>query len=166
MSWVGQKIRGFLHTMLWKIPNILAGQARELSLARFWHLKRPSSTPGSLALSPPVPQIMVGMCHMGFSLKFINVWFRMGLLGKSASELTNMALDFGTVHTSQYRVTYPYPVICAQWLSRVWLFVTPWPVARLGFSRQEYWSGWPFPSPGDLPDPGTESASATLQVDS
>ena len=46
-------------------------------------------------------------------------------------------------------------------LSRVWLFATPWTVAyqaplSLGFSRQEYWSGLPFPSPGDLPDPGME----------
>ena len=47
---------------------------------------------------------------------------------------------------------------------RVWLFVTPWTVARqaplsMEFSRQEYWSGLPFSSPGDLPDPGTESMS-------
>ena len=46
-------------------------------------------------------------------------------------------------------------------LSRVRLFVTPWPVAyqaplSVGFSRQEYWSGLPFPSPGDLPDPGID----------
>ena len=49
--------------------------------------------------------------------------------------------------------------------------MTPWTVARLGplsmeFSRQEYWSGLPFPSPGDLPDPGTEPRSPTLQADS
>ena len=36
----------------------------------------------------------------------------------------------------------------------------------MGFSRQEYWSGLPFPSPGDLPDPGTESRSPALQADS
>ena len=44
-------------------------------------------------------------------------------------------------------------------LSHVQLFVTPWTVAHhaplsMGFSRQEYWSGLSFPSPGDLPDPG------------
>ena len=44
-------------------------------------------------------------------------------------------------------------------LSRVQLFATPWTVAHqappsMGFSNQEYWSGLPFPSPGDLPDPG------------
>ena len=55
-------------------------------------------------------------------------------------------------------------------LSGVQLFETPWTVARqappfMGFSRQEYWSGLPFPSPGDLPNPGIEPMSATLQAD-
>ena len=36
----------------------------------------------------------------------------------------------------------------------------------MGFPRQEYWSGLPFPSPGDLPDPGIELASPALKVDS
>jgi len=48
--------------------------------------------------------------------------------------------------------------------SHVWLFATPWIPARqaplsMGFSRQEYWSGLPFPSPGDLPNPGIEPTS-------
>ena len=56
-------------------------------------------------------------------------------------------------------------------LSRVRLFSTPWTVANqappsTGFSRQEYWNGSPFPSPGDLPDPGIEPGSPTLQADS
>ena len=55
-------------------------------------------------------------------------------------------------------------------LSRVRLFVTPWTVAYqaplfMEFSRQEYWSGLPFPSPGDLPDSGIEPGSPTLQAD-
>ena len=55
-------------------------------------------------------------------------------------------------------------------LSHVWLFVTPWTVAYqaalpMGFSKQEYWSGLPFPSPGDLPNPGIEPRSPTLQAD-
>jgi len=36
----------------------------------------------------------------------------------------------------------------------------------MGFSRQEYWSGLPFPSPGDLPDPGIEPRSPELMADS
>ena len=54
--------------------------------------------------------------------------------------------------------------VCVQLLSRVLLLETPWIVAHqlllsMGFPRQEYWSGLPFPSPGDLPDPGMESVS-------
>ena len=59
-------------------------------------------------------------------------------------------------------------------LRHVWLFVTVWTVAcqdplSVEFPRQEYWSGLPFPSPGDLPNPGIEPESPTspaLQVDS
>ena len=49
-------------------------------------------------------------------------------------------------------------------------FVTPWTVAHqaplsMGFPRQKYWSELPFPSPGDLPDPGIESMSPALAGD-
>ena len=73
------------------------------------------------------------------------------------------------------------PQKCAPWwrikeerkkvkLSRVRLFATLWTVAHqaspsMGFSRQEYWSGLPFPSPGDLPNPGIEPGSSTLEAD-
>ena len=55
----------------------------------------------------------------------------------------------------------------SQLLSHVQLFVTPWTIACwvplfMGVSSQEYWSGLPFPSPGDLPNPGTEPASPVL----
>ena len=66
--------------------------------------------------------------------------------------------------------------MCAHSLSCVQLFVTPWTVVHqvplsVEFSRQEYWSGlyWsesPFPSPGNLPNPGIEPKSPTLQADS
>ena len=54
--------------------------------------------------------------------------------------------------------------------SHVPLFVTPRTVAHqappsMEFSRQEYWSGLPLPSPGNLPDPGIEPVSPTLQAD-
>ena len=44
--------------------------------------------------------------------------------------------------------------------------VTPWTIKSMEFSRPEYWSGYPFPSPGDLPNTGIEPRSPTLQVDS
>ena len=54
--------------------------------------------------------------------------------------------------------------VCVQTLSCVRLFAAPWTVSRqaplsLGFPGQEYWSGKPFPPPGDLPDPGMEPMS-------
>ena len=78
----------------------------------------------------------------------------------------------------------PWPSLCSsclQWnvillllfslLSHVWLFVTPWTVAHkallsMGFPRHEYWSGLPFPSAGDLPDPEVKPTSPALQTDS
>ena len=56
-------------------------------------------------------------------------------------------------------------------LSHVRLFAMPWTVAcqaplSMEFSRQEYWSGLPLPSPGDLPNPGVEPGSPGLQADS
>ena len=58
-------------------------------------------------------------------------------------------------------------VVIVKSLSPVPLFATPWTVAYqalpfIGFSKQEYWSGLPFPSPGDLPDPRIEPGSPAL----
>ena len=55
-------------------------------------------------------------------------------------------------------------------LSHIWLFATPWTVAHqappfMEFSSQKYWSGLPFPSPGDLPDPGIKPVYPTQQTD-
>ena len=55
-------------------------------------------------------------------------------------------------------MVYVCVCVCAQSLSHVQLFMAPWTVAcqpplPMDFSRQEYWSGIPFPPPGDLPDP-------------
>ena len=54
--------------------------------------------------------------------------------------------------------------------SCVRFFAAPWTIAHqtppsMEFSRQEYWSGLPFPSPGDLPDPGIEPGSPAMQAD-
>ena len=71
---------------------------------------------------------------------------------------------------------FPFSICCSMGIramllsscfSHVWLFVTPWIVAHqaplsMGFPRQEYWCGLPFPSPGDLPEPGIEPASSAL----
>ena len=64
----------------------------------------------------------------------------------------------------------PFREVKVKSLSRVRLFATPWTVAyqaspSMGFSRQECWSGLPFPSPGGLFDPGIEPGSPVLQAD-
>ena len=74
-----------------------------------------------------------------------------------------------------YIYTHIHIYIYMKWsevksLSRVRLFATPWTVTyqappSLGFSRQEYWSGLPFPSPADLPNPGIKPGSPVLQAD-
>ena len=66
--------------------------------------------------------------------------------------------------------TWGYPLVKVKSLSCVRLFATPWTVAyqappSMGFSRQECWSGLPFPSPGDLPNPGIEPRSPALRAD-
>ena len=68
-------------------------------------------------------------------------------------------------------VRYTHFVVMVQSLSRVRLFASPRTVARqaplsMGFPRQEYLSGLPFASPGDLPDSGIEFMSPALQADS
>ena len=75
-----------------------------------------------------------------------------------------------SVETTQWVIPLKGLKVKVKSLSRVPLFVTPWTVAyqappSMGFSRQECWSGLPFPSPGDLPDPGIEPGSPTLQAD-
>ena len=67
----------------------------------------------------------------------------------------------------KYLKTYPESVTCSIVSDS---FVTPWTVASqallsMEFSRQEYWSGLPFPSPGDLPNPGMELGSPALYAD-
>jgi len=69
----------------------------------------------------------------------------------------------GSEHTALTFTSYWYVALCAM-LPCIWLFATPWTVARQAplsteFSRQEYWSGLLFPHPGDLLDPGIKSTS-------
>ena len=77
----------------------------------------------------------------------------------------------GAKHALDWTHTPRRVVIMLYLLSRVWLFETPWTVAcqasqSMEFSRLEYWSWLPFPLPGDLPDPGIEPRSPTLQANS
>ena len=78
-------------------------------------------------------------------------------------------LTTGPLGNSQYSVFFKSTKWVNEWvksLSHVWLFATPWTVAHqappsMGFSRQEYWSGLPFSSIGDLPNPESKHISWT-----
>ena len=97
------------------------------------------------------------------------------VLSVIASWILRLYCEIFTVYVCKYMYVCVYIyicvcvvcVLCAQLVSCVWLFVTPWTVAHqaplsMAFSRQEYWSGLPFPSPGDLPEPGIKPESPEL----
>ena len=70
-----------------------------------------------------------------------------------------------------HQISFIWSEVKWKLFSHIWLFVTPWTVASqaplsLGFPSQEYRSRLPFPSPGDLPDPGIEPGLPALQADS
>ena len=73
----------------------------------------------------------------------------------------------GLTHGPDLFVKTLVMTVVVQLLNLVHLFVTPWTIAlqaplSIGFSRQEYWSGLPFPPPGDLPNPGMKPKSPAL----
>ena len=75
-----------------------------------------------------------------------------------------MSLIFNTM--ARLVMAFPPRGSGEAWLSHVWLFATPWTVQSMEFSRQEYWSGYTFPSPGNLPKPGIKPWSPVLQTHS
>ena len=72
--------------------------------------------------------------------------------------------SLGKIHFSWYTYVLSH-FSCVQLFQILWTVACQAPLS-MGFSRQEYWSGLSFPSPGDLPDRGTESWCLALQVDS
>ena len=137
---------------------------------------------GHPLLLPPIPpSIRVFSNESTLHMRWPRYWsFSFSIIpSKEIPGLTSFRMDWldflavqGTLksllqhHSSQLRVVNRtedsvQSLLCAQPLGRVWLFVTSWTLARqaplsLGFSWQEYWSGLPFPFPGDLPNPGIE----------
>ena len=117
---------------------------------------------------------------------FIAWTFKLDLPGHSFSQVPvgwHWTLSFLVFHFFLLKLIWNLPGIIAEcikaehqcayhskwrWksLSHVWLFATPWTIQFMEFSRPEYWSGYPFPSSGDLPNPGIKHRSPTLQADS
>ena len=122
----------------------------------------------------PVPYCF-DYCSMRCSLKSgskIVLWFILYFPGSSLGvshfprSLVEEAVHCSPEHTCTLLLCV-HTSMHAQSLSCVHLFVTLWPVAHqaplsMEFFRQEYWRGLPFPSPGDVPDPGIEPSSPVL----
>jgi len=140
---------------------------------------------GTTALTSVPVALPFGKCHIndtvGFVLDFFisrndfeihHCWFVSSLLMLIADSAP--LCNFICVHSSLTLELFPFLAVMNKWsesCSVVSHFATPWTVARqapltMGFSRQEHWSGWPFPSPGDLPSPAIKPRSPTLQADS
>ena len=91
------------------------------------------------------------------------MWQALHIIPNCSNDSTITCLHFTDEETKERKVK-------VKSLSHVRLSATPWTVAyqaspSMGFSRQEYWSGLPFPSPGDLPQSGIEPGSPTLEAD-
>ena len=88
-------------------------------------------------------------------MKLTSVWYN-----KEFPLLKTSALLHLYTHTYEKKVTQSCLTLCDYWTA-----ACPTPLS-VEFSRQEYWSGLPFPSPGDLPDSGMKLRSSALQADS
>ena len=113
-------------------------------------------------------------CMQNNNLNVFNIMMFMGslLLNLPISPLLSPLLYLFYISFCPCQIQLYYTSLCVcQLLSCVCLFATPWTIdckalLSMGFPMQENWSGQPFPSPGDLPDPAIELRSPALQVDS
>ena len=123
--------------------------------------------------SATVSTVSPSICHevMGLDVMILVFWMLSFKPIFSLSSFTFIKGLFSSSLLSAIRVVSSAYLRLLIFLSRVQLFVIPWTVAQqvplsTGFSRQEYWSGLPLPSPGHLPNPGIEPGSPALHTDS
>ena len=107
------------------------------------------------------PQSTVNVIFPGFFLNHFLNWSIINL--KCCVSCGYVAKRFSYIHLHIH-------ILLFSLLNHVPFFATPWPVAHqaplsVAFPREEYWSGLPFPSPGDLPGSGIKPISPVLQVD-
>ena len=111
--------------------------------------------------------LKVGRTMPHLSLKYLQ-WSSLHSLKDLGKDKTKWGLKLSSPKT---KFLWCVCVCVCVLLSHVRFFVTPWSIAHqaplsMGFSREKYWNGLPFPSPGDLPDPGIEPRSPALKADS
>ena len=177
---------------VWDFHSLFTWETSALSYSlaiNNWHCQHPTCRRGPFSLQPfPVfigfrllANVHSDLCEfwLAFLLRFHHVEiFSYDFLKNSVSKtplspwLTALfqILFLGSTRGHLFRIDFfffPFSPMKVESLSPVRLFATPWTVAyqaplSMGLSRQEYWSWLPFPSPGDLPDPGIKPRSPTL----
>ena len=138
-------------------------------------LSRSSSTPEFRSINSSVLSFLYGLTltsihDTGKTIALTRQTFVgkvMSLLFNVLSSLVIPFLPKGKRPLISWLLSPSAVILKVKSLSRVRLFATPWTVAyqaspSIGFSRQGHWSGLPFPSPGDLPDPGIKPGSPAL----
>ena len=125
----------------------------------FWTFSKVSND-----MLSPMTCIFLTLCSYNLSVIGIaevlsfSLWFCVSLYALILKSFSVKCVQFKMWNSFRFTITSYIAIVKVKSLSRVQLFATPWTVAlqappSMGFSRQEYWSGLPFPSPGDLPDP-------------
>ena len=144
--------------------DLLAVQGTLKSLLQHYNPKTPIQNKKKASILLNSAFFIVQLSHPYMTTGKTIALTRCTFVGKAMSPLFNML--------SRLVITFlPRSKVKVKLLSRVRFFVTPWTnVAHqappsMEFSRQEYWSGFPFPSPGNLPNPGIKPRSPELQAD-
>ena len=127
------------------------------------------STPTLFSLSPPVSQslwawpLFVYYQHLVFIVSDETFMICLWMDSEFENHVDHSRVSINTATSSD---GYDYTSWKWKLLSGIQLFAIPWTIQSMEFSRPEYWSGWLFPSPGDLHNPGIKPRSPALQVDS
>ena len=105
-------------------------------------------------------QMMFSTCFISFKARVI--------LHRNSRLISCFYLFISVYLLISVCISASYELKWVKWklLSPIWLFVTLWTIQPMEFSRPEYWSGYRFPSPGDLPNPGIKPRSPRVQADS
>ena len=107
---------------------------------------------------------------MGFSWQEYFKWVAISYSTVSSQPRDGTCISWVSCTAGTFFTTKPPGKEKVKLLSCIRLFVTPWTIdyqasLSMAFSRQDYWSGLPYPSPGDLPDPGIKPGPTALQAD-
>ena len=183
-SYYSQELRS--HSAGWFSPRVShkvtarwwlwLGSSQMLLYSHIWYLAWEDSNHwelGSPGTSLPLCNFSIWLRQRGGFrlLGLLTGWLRAPKIHISQERKGDAGRNLWHSLGNQATLFLPHSVVSeVKSLSRVQLFATLWTIAHqappsIKFSRQEYWSGLPFPSPGDLPDPGAEPGSPTLQAD-